>query len=409
MGVEHIHIARDTVDVLQLCQFQIVAGRRLEFFHRGAYLFHFADRDNGVVHLLEGAEYALLVLQHLLLITGLCRFQVRPVLGEADEGLGQSANNVPCAAFQQGGDLIALESQVASQGNPGEHIGFSDTDPGVGGLKRQLGLAHIGASLEQGRGQAYRQRLRQVLVAQVRATGNLARIFTQQHGQVAFLDLDLSLKVRDERLRAGHFHLCLVVGGLGCQSSLITQLGEAYALTPGGQGLLHDRELAVEGPQLVIVGGHFGDDGHLEGTNILYRGEILGDGGLVGPAQAAPKVELPRVDELGAMLRVWLGVITAIVQLLFSEVDIRLDVGEEICERDPPGGHHLLEACRRDIHVLIVLERLMDQLAQRLILIETFPGDVGYRRAVALGCRLDLIWQVQLGACVAFAHLARGK
>ena len=232
---------------MQLCQFQIVAGRRLEFFHGGANLFYLADGDNGVVHLLEGAEHALLVLQHLLLITGLSRFQVGPVLDETDKRLCQSSDDIPCATLQQVRYLIALEAQIARQGYLWEHIGLSHADLGVGRLKGQLRLAHVGTSLEQGRGQSDRQCFGQMLVAQVRAARNLACIFTQQHGEVAFLDLDLSLKVRDKGFRAGHFHLCLVVGGLGCQSTLVTQLGEANALTPGSQGLLHDRELAVEG------------------------------------------------------------------------------------------------------------------------------------------------------------------
>ena len=79
-----------------------------------------------------------------------------------------------------------------------------------------------------------------MLVAQGEATGDIIRIFAQQHAEVAFLDLDLTLQRGDQGLGTGQLHLGLVVSRLGSKSALIAKLRQADTLTTCVQGLLYD-------------------------------------------------------------------------------------------------------------------------------------------------------------------------
>ena len=66
-----------------------------------------------------------------------------------------------------------------------------------------------------------------MLVAQGKATGDIIRILAQQHAEVAFLDLDLTLQRGDQGLGTGQLHLGLVVSRLGSKSALIAKLRQA--------------------------------------------------------------------------------------------------------------------------------------------------------------------------------------
>ena len=127
-----------------------------------------------------------------------------------------------------------------------------------------------------------------MLVAQGKATGDIIRILAQQHAEVAFLDLDLTLQRGDQGLGTGQLHLGLVVSRLGSKSALIAKLRQADTLTTCVQGLLYDRQLLVQGAKLIIIGGYLGDDGQSQGTLPLHGLHIGSDGSLVRPAEVTP-------------------------------------------------------------------------------------------------------------------------
>ena len=127
-----------------------------------------------------------------------------------------------------------------------------------------------------------------MLVAQGKTTGDIIRILAQQHAEVPFLDLDLTLQRGDQGLGTGQLHLGLVVSRLGSKSALIAKLRQANTLTACVQSLLYDRQLLVQGAKLIIIGGNLGDDGQSQGTLSFHGLHIGSDGCLIRPAKVAP-------------------------------------------------------------------------------------------------------------------------
>ena len=55
LGIQYVHVADDTVDVLQLGEFQIFTGGGFQIHAGSTDLLHLADGHDSVVHLLESA------------------------------------------------------------------------------------------------------------------------------------------------------------------------------------------------------------------------------------------------------------------------------------------------------------------------------------------------------------------
>ena len=88
-------------------------------------------------------------------------------------------------------------------------------------------------------------------------------------------------------------------------------------------------------------------------------------------------------------------------------IDIRTHLRQHIRKRDPFGGDHLLHLGGGDLHILIIIQSLFDQIFQGLIGVKALPRDILHGRRIGrIRISLDPVRQVQLRTCVTLSDLA---
>ena len=272
-----------------------------------------------------------------------------------------------------------------------------------------FGGSHVGTAFEQGRGQSGGQVLRQAIDVPVGLPGYFPGKCPGEQGNLVFLDGDGAFEVGHEGGGAGELHAGLLEGGLRGEPAFKTQTGKPHSFLSGSQGLTHNGELVVEGYQFKVGLCHLCYEAHLQGSLVFDGFEQFGFAPLGSPAEFPPQVDLPRQYGAGMELGVVAVIVAAVIGRVFIGIEAAVDLRQYLADVDAAQGSQLFDAGRGGEHVLVVFERLGDEVLQDGVGVHGPPVHVGNREGVGKGSGgVYPFGQCHLGSGIFFPDLARG-
>ena len=151
-----------------------------------------------------------------------------------------------------------------------------------------------GLTFDDGRRNAGRNLRRKCLLNQRNPACDVLRIIAQQDADRVFFLRDLSLQVRNLRIRSVEHLLRLEHIQFRGHSVLKAQPGKFDRIGLGVDCLTRDRELQVELQEREVVAGHIADQGQCDDLACVLRCQKLGASCFIGAAQATEEIQLER-------------------------------------------------------------------------------------------------------------------
>ena len=167
-----------------------------------------------------------------------------------------------------------------------EELSFGDSDVGVRGNQDLFRLSNIGPTLDDRRWKAGWNFRRKCLLDERNPACNVLRVIAEQDADGVFFLGNLSLQVRNLRIRRVEDLLSLEHIQLRGDSVLKPQLGKFDRIGLGLDRLPRDRELQIKLQQREIVARHIADEGQCDDLARIFGGQQLSAGCFVGAAQA---------------------------------------------------------------------------------------------------------------------------
>ena len=190
------------------------------------------------------------------------------------------------------------------------------------------------------------------------------------------------------------------VGGLegGRRAGVELALEEIVGCLEGRHGLVRDDELGVEPAEREVGLGDVRDQRQQDAAPRVLGREVAGLRGFVEPPDPAPDVELPAEVDVGRdLIRRDRGEREHLCRVAAARPsDAGLDRRKVLRAGDPGAGPSLVDARRRELHVVSVAQGLVDEAVQDRVLEDFPPGLVGQRRRGS-GRSLDVAIHIRNG------------
>ena len=222
---------------------------------------------------------------------------------------------------------------------------------------------------------------RQTLLQQSGMALDRAGIAPEKHVDLVFLEHNLALQLR--HIGGNCAEIGLGGGGFqfGSGAALETLGKKLQSILEGLGASFGDVQCEIQLQQFEIGLGHAAHQGNHHAPPRFLGGQELRQGGFIQAADAAPEVDFPehaQIQQGGTLGLAAIGAGGAQEAVLAGgDGAIVTDLGKELGTRlggDLPGLFH---AAHGDAQVVVVGQRLTDELLEPLILKDLPPGEVG--------------------------------
>ena len=266
----------------------------------------------------------------------------------------------------------------------------SGADAGIGRDQVLLGLADVGPSLEQGRGQAG-GRCRHLEFVDGQAARNRPGIAAQQDAQAVFLLRHRLFQGRDGSQGLLVLGAVLAEFQVGDEAAAKPFFEQVVGLLTGARRLPGDFQLPVQGAQVDIGGGNVAHQGEHHPAAAFLAGQQLGLGRLGQAPDAAPQVDLPagadrRGKAVGGGPVAWSHrVVARLGDPLPGVLGTAPHLGEEFGAGGAVASGILFHPGRGDAQVPVFLKGRGNQLVEHRVAELLPPGGVGQFSPILFG------------------------
>ena len=398
LRIQHVDIIDAPAPVLQLGEFNVFPGCVAQVNLQRGRPTNAAVADHGVVGLLENRQHLLFIPQPGLVVGGQRGLVPGLFTAEPEDRRGERTGDIRERRTEKPAHIVVFPAARQVEHDAREAVGVGHARGGHRRTKLLLRSPHVGTPQEQFRRQPHGKRLGELrLGIHLAAHDPPVGIFAHEQRNAVFHDLDLAFEVGDQRRRRGVLHFRLLKDRFRGEAALETQLRLVSTLAARDERTPHDGKLVVERHQPEIGGGDLGHKRHLHRTPVLDRCEVFGTAFAFGPAQVSPQVELPAHGSLGAEFGVAARLLARIVVGFVIGVDRSRHRRQASGLANTVELAHTFDTRRRGKHVLVVGQRMTDDVAQGRIAVELPPLHVGDGERIGRSTPGDSRREIDLG------------